>query len=188
MASNIGCSNPSEVNLHDSLFRGRIPMSVKKQIASLVYEEGKKFQIIVPRVQRQNNNDDCGVFAIAFLVSLLSGLNPTNLTFDSGYWSLVSGASFDPFPLAKVQEKRKQEPAFVQEVPVICECRMPWENCNQKSPSLWCADCGSCKEWYHRKCVPTIPHMICKGSNATWLCPKFQKALEREEHRRPFIS
>ena len=79
LASNSGCSNPSEVNLHDSLFRGRIPMPVKKQIASLVYEEGKKFKIIVPRVQRQNNNDDCGVFAIAFLVSLLSGLNPTNL-------------------------------------------------------------------------------------------------------------
>lgn len=66
LASTNGCSNPAEVNLYNSLFRSRIPMSVKKQIASLVYEEGKKFKIIVPRVQRQNDRDDCGVFAITF--------------------------------------------------------------------------------------------------------------------------
>ena len=83
LVSNIGCSNQSEVKLHDSLFRGRIPIFVKKQIVSLLHEESRSFKIIVPGVQRQNNYDDCGVFAIAFLVSLLHGLNPSDLTFDS---------------------------------------------------------------------------------------------------------
>ena len=31
---------------------------------------------------------------------------------------------------------------------------------------------------YCSKCVPTITHMIYKGFNATWLCPKCQRALE----------
>ena len=90
---------------------------------------------------------------------------------------------FDPFPLSKVQEQRKKEPAAVEEIPVICECRMPWDNCDKRSPSLWCAECDSCKEWYHRKCVPKIPHMIFKGSNATWLCPKCEKALAKGKEK-----
>ena len=84
LASNIGCSSPSEVRLYDSLFRDRIQQAVKQQIASIIYEEGKSFKIVVPKVQRQNNYHDCGVFAIAFLVSLLHGLNPSDLTFDNG--------------------------------------------------------------------------------------------------------
>ena len=38
---------------------------------------------------------------------------------------------------------------------------------------------------YCSKCVPTIPHKICKGFNATWLCPKCQRALEKEEASKP---
>ena len=74
-----------------------------------LHEEGSSFKIIVPKVQRQNNHDDCGVFAIAFLVSLLHGLNPSDLTFDSGVMrqhqlKSLDAAFFDPFPLSKVQE------------------------------------------------------------------------------------
>ena len=83
LVSNIGCSNQSEVKLFDNLCRGRIPIFVKRQIASLLHEESRSFKIIVPEVQRQNNYDDWGVFAVAFLVSILNGLNPSGLTFDS---------------------------------------------------------------------------------------------------------
>ena len=83
LVSNIGCSSQSEVKLYDSLFRGRISIFIKKKVASFLHEESRSFKIIVPGVQRQNNYDDCGIFAIAFLVSLLHGLNPSDLTFDS---------------------------------------------------------------------------------------------------------
>ena len=177
LVSKMGCSNQSEVKLYDSLFRGRIPIFVKKQIASLLHEESRSFKIIVPGVQRQNNYDDCGVFAIAFLVSLLHGLDPSDLTFDSAAMrrhllNSLNMAFFSPFPLSKVQEKRYREPKLVQEVHVICECRMPWDNSDKKFPSLWCAECDSCKEWYHRKCVPAIPHAIFKGSKSDLAVPK----------------
>ena len=40
LVSNIGCLCSSEVKLYDSLFRGRIQIYVKNQIASLLHEEG----------------------------------------------------------------------------------------------------------------------------------------------------
>ena len=152
LASNIGCSSPSEVRLYDSLFRDRIQQAVKQQIASIIYEEGKSFKIVVPKVQRQNNYHDCGVFAIAFLVPLLHRLNPSDLTFDNGEMrkhliKSLKGAFFHPFPLSQVQEQRTQEQVFFQDVPVICDCRMPWDKSAGKSPSLWCAKCNICKEW-----------------------------------------
>ena len=83
LVSNAGYSNPSDVHLYDSLFSGKITLFIQKQIASILHEEGSSFKITVPKVQRQINYDDCGVFAIAFLVSLLHGLNPSDLTFDN---------------------------------------------------------------------------------------------------------
>ena len=190
LVSNAGYYNPSDVHLYDSLFSGRITLFIQKQIASILHEEGSSFKITVPKVQRQINYDDCGVFAIAFLVSLLHGLNPSDLTFDNAAMrqhllaSLKNG-SFLPFPLSKVQEKRSKLPIFVQDVSVICDCRMPWENSGKKSPSRWSAECSNCKEWYHRKYMPTIPHMIFKGSSATWRCPKCEKALKQIQNEQP---
>ena len=140
LASNIGWSSPSEVRLYDSLFRGRVQLAVKQQIASIIHEEGKSFKIVVPKVQRQNNYHDCGIFTIGFLVSLLHGLNPSDLTFDNEDMrkhliKSLKGAFFHPFPLSQVQEQRTQ--VFFQNVPVICDCRMLWDKSAGKSPSPW---------------------------------------------------
>lgn len=110
-----------------------IQLAVKQQIASIIYEEGQSFKIVVLKVQRQNNYHDWGVFAIVFLVSLLHGVNPSDLTFDNGEMKKhiiksLKGAFFQLFPLSQVQEQRTQEQVFVQDVPVICDCRMPWIN------------------------------------------------------------
>ena len=181
LVSTVGCYTPSVVYLYDSLFSGRIAALVQKQIASIIYEEGTSFKVIVPNVQHQNNSDDCGVYAIAFLVSLLHGLNPSNLTFDRKLIrqhllkSLESG-SFDP-PLSKVPKCRDGRPLFVQEVSVMCECRMPREESDSKSPSR-CVKCCSCKEFFHRKCISTI---ILEDSSANWRCPNCERALKQEE-------
>ena len=57
--------------VYDSLFNGQISSLVRKQIAHLLYREGRSIKIVVQ-----------GVFAIAFLVSLLYGQNPSGLTLD----------------------------------------------------------------------------------------------------------
>ena len=181
LVSTVGCYTPSVVYLYDSLFSGRIAALVQKQTASIIYEEGTSFKVIVPNVQHQNNYDDCGVYAIAFLVSLPHCLNRSNLTFDRklirqhSLKSLESG-SFVRFPLSKVSECREGRPLFVQEVSVMCKCRMPREESDSKSPL--CVKCCSCKEFFHRKRISTI---ILEGSSAKWRCPNCERALKREE-------
>ena len=60
--SNIGVSDNS-VNVYDSLYNG-ITQTTKEIIAKYVHKEKVKINII--NVQQQENDSDCGVFAIAF--------------------------------------------------------------------------------------------------------------------------
>ena len=59
--SNIGVSDNS-VNVYDSLYNG-ITQTTKELIAKYVHKEKVKINII--NVQQQENDSDCGVFAIA---------------------------------------------------------------------------------------------------------------------------
>ena len=49
-----------------------------KQVASILHEEGLEIVFNIKSVQQQNGTD-CGVFAIAFLTSLLNGDDPSKL-------------------------------------------------------------------------------------------------------------
>jgi len=44
---------------------------------------GKLVQLQFVPVQQQTNNSDCGVFAIAFAISLALWTNPKHVTFDT---------------------------------------------------------------------------------------------------------
>ena len=68
LVSNIGCEHAS-INLYYSLYNGRVSSSIKKQISSLLFEDSSSIAINIPHVHYQPNYVDCGVFAIAFLVS-----------------------------------------------------------------------------------------------------------------------
>ena len=71
--SNIGVSDNS-VNVYDSLYNG-ITQTTKELIAKYVHKEKVKINVI--NVQQQENNSDCGVFAIAFAKCLLEGKDPS---------------------------------------------------------------------------------------------------------------
>ena len=71
--SNIGVSDNS-VNVYDSLYNS-ITQTPKELIAKYVNKEKVKINII--NVQQQENDSDCGVFAIAFAKCLLEGKDPS---------------------------------------------------------------------------------------------------------------
>ena len=105
LVSNIGCK-PASINLYDSLYNGRISSSTKKQIAGLLFEPSSSITINIPHVHYQPNYVDCGVFAIAFLVSLLFNQDPATLTYSEGSMRshllrCLNEGKFSPFPLAK---------------------------------------------------------------------------------------
>ena len=58
----------------------------------------------------------------------------------------------------------------------MCECRIPREESDSKSPR--CVKCCSCKDFFHRKCISTI---ILEGSSASWRCQNCERALKQEK-------
>ena len=78
LVSNVGCS----ISLYDCMYHGRIRTSTKKQILSLLFEQSSSVTINIPPAHYQHNYVDCGVLAIAVLVSLLFDQGPTTLTYN----------------------------------------------------------------------------------------------------------
>lgn len=63
------------------MFTGSLKPSVKKQIASLIYETGPKITVNVKPVQQQRNGSDCGPFSLAFATSLLNHEDPSKVAY-----------------------------------------------------------------------------------------------------------
>ena len=61
----------------NSGFHGQISPCIQKQIVSILQTLVSKVIFSVQPVQQQTNSSNCGVFAIAFLVKLLFGGDPT---------------------------------------------------------------------------------------------------------------
>ena len=79
--STFGC-DPGEINYYDSLFKGKITDSVKKQICNLLHSKEKKVKVHVMPVQQQKNNTDCGIYAIAFAYFIANNTDPSIVSLD----------------------------------------------------------------------------------------------------------
>ena len=168
---------PPTVMVFDSGFHGQISPCVQKQTASILRILVSKMIFSVQPVQQQTNSDDCGVFAIAFLVELLFGGDPTTVKFDVGkmrshlYSCLQSGKFDHPFPKIEGKHEHSLPYKLLLEVPVYCVCRMPHFEGDDEVRELQMADCDRCHQWYHRSCL-AVPDYVFKQKNKFWFCSK----------------
>ena len=119
--SNIGAA-PDTVNLYDSSHLS-IPSNILDDIASFVHTPNSKLTINHVNTQVQLNGTDCGVFAIAYAVSLANGEDPCNLQYTDMRKHLAScydTHSLVPFP-SSVQPRRRK---FIRkyQIKVYCHC------------------------------------------------------------------
>ena len=77
--SNIGAA-PDTVNLYDSSHLS-IPSNILDDIASFVHTPNSKLTVDHVNTQVQLNGTDCGVFTIAYAVSLSNGEDPCHLQY-----------------------------------------------------------------------------------------------------------
>ena len=117
-----------------------------------------------------DNYVDCGVFAIAFLVSLLFDQDPATLTYSEGTMrshllKCLKQDKFTPLPLAKIQQKNVKKDHRTMKLSLMCNCRMPWNKQDLDNPDLWCTQCEKCLDWFHKKCSPTMPDSIFRIKN-----------------------
>ena len=80
--SSVGClPGKVRVHLYDSLFHDVISQEIEEQTNDLL--GGGLVELQFVPVQQRTNDSDCGLFVIAFAVSLVFGTDPKHVTFDT---------------------------------------------------------------------------------------------------------
>ena len=165
-AANRKC-RPWEVEIFDSLHKGKLSLTVKRQLATIMKTLHPKLTITMINVQQQQGYNDCGLFAIAFAVALCNGLDPATLTFQqfamrSHLKTCLMSKTMTPFPVIKTLRYKKTRVRERDQSDLFCLCRSIWEG-----ESDLCK-CVKCTGWHHISCVISIN---CFTSSFSWRCP-----------------
>lgn len=127
------------------------------------------------KVQRQANDKDCGLFALAFSTDVCHGIDPATQSYDQvklreHYVSCLDSRNMVPFP-----RTTRRVPYHLTTrnttVPIFRVCRMP----NDKKEYVQCSQCCG---WYHPTCV-NIP-MYAISTNRKWRCDKCRASHARK--------
>ncbi len=142
---------------------GDISKRVKQQLCALIHSDAKEIIIHFPRVQTQRGSSDCGLFSIAFITTLCSGFDPSEILYNQGLFRdhlcrCIENREITPFPctLKKRQHSIQQQ----QVVLIYCLCRQP------EGGTM--AECNKCLEWFHEECV----HFPKNIKQIQWSCPR----------------
>lgn len=134
--------------------------------------------------QIQTNGHDCGIFAVAFAVSIASKKDPTNLHYDTSKMRQHLIECFKKGCITQFLESRNLQGHYMGKTQppvrekVYCHCRRTYIDCRKqksaasdkkaigKEPPWDLIQCDGCKEWFHRKCElwPETPEDI------KWFC------------------
>ena len=124
---------------------------IQQQIACIMNTKYSHIQANFVNVNHQSGSSDCGVFAVAFAVSLCYGLQPAKFCYDqnnmrSHLVHCLESGRMELFPVRR--EQRENSVIFhSQSIKVYCVCRMP----EVGKERMICCNC--CKEWFHSDVV-----------------------------------
>ena len=131
--------------------------TLRKQVATIVKTPDNSFDLHHVDVQRQGGDTDCGLFAVAFVVSLCLGEDPHITNYKQDHLRLhfircIEQKLFTKFP-APDRPRRLGRHCLLkrQNVQVFCTCRSPWNR--QESDKGPLVQCQMCREWYHQECM-----------------------------------
>ena len=125
----------------------RVSSSVEKSIANLM----KAPELIITCTMMNNNIlpniNDCGLYAIAFAVSIAFDKDPTKINFTNnlmcGHFLLcIQNGYMEEFPHSIV--KRSSTYTQVHTIYLHCTCRMPELG--------YMFQCTTCNLWFHPEC------------------------------------
>jgi len=135
-------------------------------LASLVRTEEEELAYHIASCQKQDNNYDCGIFAIAFAVSLANGKNPSQITYDPvqlrpHYIDCLNNNELTEFPTKSNMSRRSL--GATEKIAIYCTCRRTdyWDM----------IECGNCQKRYHKMCVKNLP----KRATTKWNCVQCKK-------------
>ena len=155
----------AEVFVFDSLYKS-VSQSVKNQIAALLSTTAKSIQLNFISVQKQLGGCDCGLFALAYATSLVTGHNPARHVYAQNkmrkhLYNCLKSGEMEMFPLLKDCEQPTI--ACADSIDVYCTCRMP------EIDGIDMVECSKCNEWYHVCCID-VPKQVMEDSCLQWFC------------------
>ena len=147
-----------EISFYDSLSNGNIPRVFLHQICDITQPATNTISVKVQPVQQQSNQVDCGVFSIAFAVTLALGDNSALVTYKQTLLRFhlnkcLKLGKFSPYPLINgKRQKRAKEITITKDV--YCTCRRTYfQEDTEESPDNFMAPCCICQDWYHKNCM-----------------------------------
>lgn len=166
--SNVRNVELDALTVYDSKSRDSMSIDFQEQICSLVRPRFGKVILDIARVELQENDNDCGVYAIAFATELVLNHDPVLSVWKkeemrSHLCSCLENGEFSRFPILKT--KRGTFGCRIKaSIPVKIQCNichMP----NKKSKPM--IRCGICHQMYHKECVESS-ELISRGIR--WKC------------------
>ncbi|XP_063971063.1 uncharacterized protein LOC129282955 isoform X1 [Lytechinus pictus] len=167
--TSISCA-PGTVKYYDSMGARTVPDTIRKQIACIVCSQDTQISVEIQPVQLSKDFTDCGLFTIAFAVSVLYSEDPALVCYDitsmrDHLYHCFQKRSLTPFP--KIDQSLERTVKRTISVDVFCLCRMPWYAIAKES-KMKMAHCSMCGEWWHSNCCG-IPD---PGQRSSWKCPR----------------
>ena len=120
----------------DSLFTGMLTRKMKQQICNIVMCKKDKMKIIVLPVEQQSNGIDCGVYAIAFITSILHGkldfslINYDEMKMRSHMMNMLVKNRIKEFPNTDIKTRKARRKLL--EIDLYCSCCQIWLNSDGK--------------------------------------------------------
>ena len=153
LLSTINCP-PLTIDVYDSMNSEWLSTDSERSIAKLMRIPLTERFITVrfPKSPNQQNASDCGVYAIANMVAILNGTNPTSIKkFDATSNEMrnllkdyfISG-KISPFPAIVYDGDWRPRYTHVYQIEIFCSCRMP--------DLGYYFTCDMCSEWFHPRC------------------------------------
>ena len=119
----------SAVKIYDSGLTCRVSSSVEKSVANILKTVDPNITCRLMNNDLQPNSNDCGLYAIAFSVSIANGNDPVNLSFDNSRMrkhllTCIQNEYMAEFPHSRVTRST----AFTQSIISLCivhaECQI----------------------------------------------------------------
>ena len=167
-------SSPRVVGVFDSMLAYSTTLSgLKRQVSAILKTLEKSFDLYHVDVQRQVGGSDCGLFTLAFAVSLCMRKDPHTERYAQTEMRQQFARCFEEKEMTSLPNsngRRRLERHRIihrKKVDVFCICHLPWDKYNGKRGPL--VQYIGCRECYHQNCS-NINQDIVNQPSAKFTC------------------
>ena len=171
VVSNINCSK-DVINIYDSL-NTHVNKATLYQLFTFFKPQTRLVKLGLVNIQKQTNNCDCGLFAIAVAFELAAGNDPLSQKFITNEMrhhviNCFEKGEIQLFPKEIVKRRVQSQYNKVITEMLVCSCFMPFDEKREMRK------CSHCKVPHHIHCFPTA------RGNENWLCPTCDMYINKE--------